>query len=167
MDALFDEFKRLEKLCNEIYGEQHGVTLYIKEMESTPGYAARKIFGWDYDLQGLKRVRHIRNAMSHDDSDSDTDYNFEDVEFIKNFHARIMRGEDPLSLLRKQAETVRTRNKAISEPVPPDKLKVDFGDFSPRRVDEEKEVSSKAAWMVLVAALVLITVVVIAGVLLL
>ncbi len=167
MDALFDEFKRLEKLCNEIYGEQHGVTLYINEMDCTSGYAARKIFGWDYDLQGLKRVRHIRNAMSHDDSDGDTDYTFEDVEFIKNFHARIMRGEDPLSLLRKQSETVRTRNKAISEPVPPDKLKVDFADFSPRRVDEEKEGSSKAVWIVCGAALVLIAVVVIAGFLLL
>lgn len=167
MDALFDEFKRLEKLCNEIYGEQHGVTLYINEMESTPSYAARKIFGWDYDLQGLKRVRHIRNAMSHDDSDGDMDYTFEDVEFIKNFHARIMNGEDPLSLLRKQVETVRTKNKAISEPVPPDKLKVNFADFSPRRVDEEKEVSSKAVRIVLVAALILIAVVVIAGILLL
>jgi hypothetical protein len=167
MDALFDEFKRLEKLCNEIYGEQHGVTLYINEMERTPNYAARKVFGWDYDLQGLKRVRHIRNAMSHDDSDGDTDYTFEDVEFIKNFHARIMKGEDPLALLRKQSETVRAKNKAISETVSPDKLKVNFTDFSPRRVDEEKEGSSKVVWFVLVAAFALIAVVVIAGFLLL
>lgn len=167
MDALFDEFKRLEKLCNEIYGEQHGVTLYINEMERTPNYAARKVFGWDYDLQGLKRVRHIRNAMSHDDSDGDTDYTFEDVEFIKNFHARIMKGEDPLALLRRQAENVRAKNKAISEPVTPDKLKVNFNDFSPRQIDEEKEGSSKAVWIVLVAALALIAVVVVAGILLL
>ena len=33
MKEFIYEFKHLEKICNEIYSEQHGVTLYINEME--------------------------------------------------------------------------------------------------------------------------------------
>ena len=34
-----DSYKKLEKLCNEMYGDKHGVSLYIDEMINTPvGY---------------------------------------------------------------------------------------------------------------------------------
>ena len=42
MDALFDEFKHLEKLCNEIYGERNGVTIYINEMQKKEEFSHEK-----------------------------------------------------------------------------------------------------------------------------
>lgn len=116
MKDFLDAFKHLEKICNEIYGGQHGVTQYIDEMESKSPYAARKIFGWDLDLSGLKRVRHIRNAMVHESSDYDTDYTPEDVQFMEHFYERVMNRQDPLAMLRQQNEAARAKNRAISEP---------------------------------------------------
>ena len=64
MNELVNEFKHLEKICNEIYSEQHGVTLYINEMEQESGYYTGTIIGWDRDLANLKHVRHIRNRVT-------------------------------------------------------------------------------------------------------
>ncbi len=101
MKAFIDEFKHLEKICNEIYCEQHGVTQYINEMEQKSGYASRKIPNCDNDLASLKRVRHIRNNLVHE-SDETVDYNNSDIKFIKAFYRKIITQQDPLALLQKQ-----------------------------------------------------------------
>ena len=138
MKEFLDAFKHLEKICNEIYGAQSGVTQYINEMERTPLYMAQKVFGWDQDFQGLKRVRHIRNNMVHANSDGDIDYTFEDVQFMKNFYNRIMNREDPLALLRQKNEAARAKNKAISEPVTPTKIRVEPTSVRPSRKSNER-----------------------------
>ncbi len=104
MNEFLDEYKHLEKLCSEIFNQNHGVTLYIDEMANTPRHVAISIPGWSRDLDYLKRVRYIRNAMSHDTSYNEDDYHPEDVEFMRNFHERILNQQDPLSLLRIQSE---------------------------------------------------------------
>lgn len=102
MKEFIDEYKHLEKLCNEIYAEQHGVTLYINEMEQKSSFSTNGIPNWDADLEYLKRVRHIRNNLVHE-SDYDIDYTESDISFIKDFYQRILNQQDPLALLRKQA----------------------------------------------------------------
>lgn len=158
MKDFINAFKHLEKLCNEIYGGQHGVTQYIDEMDRTSPFSARKIFGWTEDYESLKHVRHIRNAMVHDDSDYDTDYTFEDVQFMKNFYDRIMNQQDPLALLRKQNEAARAKNKAISEPVNPYKPIGSVSSTIPDR-EEETEWSTRksiAVFFVVVAAIAIV-----------
>ena len=74
---------------------------------------------------------------------------------------------DPLAQLRRQKENVGAKNKAISEIVTPDKLKVDFGDFAPEREDETKEKrTDKTALFVVVAVLLTVAAVVIISILL-
>ena len=102
MEELIVEFRYLEKICNDLYGAQHGVTLYINEMQQA-GYASRSIPGWSGDLANLKRVRHIRNILVHE-PDHEVWYDESDIEFIKGFYQRILNQQDPLALLRKQAE---------------------------------------------------------------
>lgn len=114
MKEFIDEFKHLEKICNEIYSEQHGVTQYINEMEQKSGYASRKIPDWDKDLDNLKHVRHIRNNLVHE-SDDTIDYDLSDIEFIKAFYQKIISQQDPLALLRKQ--DVRALQPKISNNV--------------------------------------------------
>ena len=114
MKEFIDEFKHLEKICNEIYSEQHGVTQYINEMEQKSGYASRKIPDWDKDLDNLKHVRHIRNNLVHE-SDDTIDYDLSDIEFIKVFYQKIISQQDPLALLRKQ--DVRALQSKISNNV--------------------------------------------------
>lgn len=113
MKAFIDEFKHLEKICNEIYCEQHGVTQYINDMERKSGYVSRKIPDWDEDLANLKHVRHIRNNLVHE-SDESVDYDSSDVEFIKTFYHKIITQHDPLALLRKQ-ENTETQSKKYND----------------------------------------------------
>ena len=32
----FEEFKRLDKLCGELYADQHGISKYIDDMRNVP-----------------------------------------------------------------------------------------------------------------------------------
>ena len=156
MKDFLDAFKHLEKICNEIYGAQSGVTQYINEMERTPLYMAQKVFGWDQDFQGLKRVHHIRNNMVHADSDGDTAYTFEDVQFMKNFYNRIMNREDPLALLRQKNEVARAKNKAISEPVSPNKIRVEPITVKPSHKSNERGLRAlKIVFWIFIAILVI------------
>ena len=109
MKEFIDEYKHLEKMCSEIYGQQHGISHYITDMEQTSPYTAERIPGWSNDLANLKRVRHIRNKMVHDADDYDDAYEPEDLEFIKQFYQRILTQQDPL------AERNRL-NKKTSQP---------------------------------------------------
>ncbi len=105
MKEFIDEFKHLEKLCNEIYAERHGVTQYINEMEQKSGFPSIEIAGWNNDLAKLKRVRYIRNNLVHE-SDYEIDYDESDIAFLRDFYKRILAQQDPLALLRKKREQI-------------------------------------------------------------
>lgn len=110
--VFFEKFKDLEKVCNEIYGKNGGVTEYISEMERTSPYDSERIPGWSADLKELKRVRHIRNNMAHKGSFDSADCTEDDVEFLKSFRDRIFKAKDPLALKRK----LKKPNTAAKKP---------------------------------------------------
>ena len=99
MKDFIDEYKHLEKLCNDLYNQQHGISLYISDMEATPRAASTMIPEWNKDLKVLKHLRHIRNAMVHDLDEQEVTYTQEDIQNLKEFHRRIMEQQDPLTLL--------------------------------------------------------------------
>lgn len=118
MKEFLDEYKQLEKLCSEIYGQQHGVSCYIDDMEKTPSYTAGRIPGWGNDLATLKRVRHIRNNMVHDPNYSEDNYEWDAICFMKQFHQRILNSSDPLALRRQLTQnTVKAARKDSGIPV--------------------------------------------------
>lgn len=104
MKEFIDEYKHLEKLCNEIYDQQHGITQYITDMEKTPSSVSGRINGWHQDLSNLKRLRHMRNAMVHDTSGYEIEYSQSDLAFLRMFRQRIMDRQDPLALIRHKGE---------------------------------------------------------------
>ena len=118
MKEFLDEYKHLEKLCNEIYGQNHGITQYINDMEQTFGSESRIIPGWDADLRQLKRLRHIRNAMVHDTTDYESDYTDEDIDYLREFYQRIMDGTDPLTQKRLNRELSWNSTKKIQNNQP-------------------------------------------------
>lgn len=113
MNDFLEEYKHLEKLCNEMYGENHGVTLYINDMEQTFGYDRRGITGWDEDLRRLKHIRHIRNAMVHDTAFDENAYSVADITYLHEFYQRIINGTDPLTEKHKVNETVSASTNSI------------------------------------------------------
>lgn len=54
--SFIDSYKRLEKLCDEVYSDNHGLSAYIDEMNNNPN-GAYYVPGWDEDLKQLKHTR--------------------------------------------------------------------------------------------------------------
>ena len=117
--SFIDSYKRLEKLCNEIYGDIHGVKAYIEEMNNTP-LGARYVLGWDEDLKRLKHYKWVRNQIWHDLNCTEENMcEYGDAQWLDNFRSRIMSANDPLALYRKARNprpAQRPRQTYTSEP---------------------------------------------------
>ena len=108
--SFIDAFKRLEKLCNEIYGDIHGVKIYINEMSNTPD-GEHYVVGWNDDLKMLKHLNWVRNKISHDpECNEDNMCEPGDAEWINRFHSRIMATNDPLTQYHKAKNIKPTPN---------------------------------------------------------
>ena len=108
----FDEFKKLDNLCRDIYGKSTdnklGVTLYIEDMDRNANLGSLKVSDWTLDYKLLKNARHIRNELAHSrDSFSVDICSQEDLDFVRSFRERILNQTDPISLLR---EKMRSSN---------------------------------------------------------
>lgn len=94
-----EEYKHLEKLLNDVFEVQHGVSEYIKILEEKEHLGSHIVTGWTDDYYGLKHVRHIRNKITHDQDASGCEEN--DIYFVKDFYERVMNQSDPLTLFNK------------------------------------------------------------------
>lgn len=106
-NAFLEEFKRLDKLCREMYDTEKGVTSYIDDMKLTPEYKSRYIPDWNNDLRKLKSLRHIRNQLSHEVGTLDMDMcEQDDIVWLRDFYKRILNGTDPLSILHTKTQHI-------------------------------------------------------------
>ena len=117
----FDEFKALDNLCKDIYGEsvekKLGVTLYLEDMERKAYQGTNKVFNWTSDYNRLKSVRNIRNELAHSRNSITVDICSQaDIDFVRSFKARILNQTDPIAMLRKQ--TTQPRPSSNSQPRP-------------------------------------------------
>ena len=117
----FEEFKNLEKLCNDMFQSHNGVTNYIDEMQTVSYGNHCHIPAWDSDLKQLKRLRHIRNHMAHEAGGFEDDIcTRSDVDWIQDFYERILKQSDPLALLHQnllnRTNIVRHTKKTIHPP---------------------------------------------------
>ncbi len=105
-NAFFEEYKRLDRLCGDMYSCQNGVSTYIAEMEQKANQGRYRVSSWNADYKMLKHVRWVRNQIAHD---TGTYRHSEpaDLESVKSFYRRILSGQDPLTLLRRAAEAQR------------------------------------------------------------
>ena len=117
--SFIDAYKKLEKLCGEIYNDNHGISSYIDEMINTP-IGSLYVAGWDEDLKQLKHYRWVRNQIVHEPGCTEANMcEPYDTEWINNFHSRIMTASDPLAQYRKARNpkpTQRTQQTYSYEP---------------------------------------------------
>ena len=100
----FEAYKRLDKLCSEMYSYQNGVSEYIAQMERHTYKGQYRVPTWNNDYKQLKHVRWVRNQIAHD-SGSYQISEVGDLNFVQEFYSRIFSGGDPLTLLRKAVES--------------------------------------------------------------
>ena len=108
----FDEYKALDNLCRDIYGESPdkklGVSMYIEDMEKNFSRGSFEISGWESDYNHLKYVRNIRNELAQSRNSITVDIcSHEDIDFVRFFRARILNQTDPIAMLRKQVPQTR------------------------------------------------------------
>lgn len=98
-NKFFEEYKRLDKLCGEIFSCRNGVSEYITQMECT-SQGHYKVSSWDNDYKALKHIRWVRNQIAHDTT-GNIICKESDLLFVIDFYSRIINGEDPFAQLRK------------------------------------------------------------------
>ena len=108
-NIFFEEYKRLDKLCSDMYSCQNGVSEYIFQMDNVYNSGLSYISSWSFDYKNLKHIRFLRNQIAHD-PDIYQISKPEDLNFVKNFYSRIISGDDPLTLLRAS----KSQKKAVS-----------------------------------------------------
>ena len=117
--SFIDSYKRLEKLCSEIYSENNGLSVYIDEMNNNSN-GSYYVLGWDEDLKQLKHYRWKRNKIVHEPGCTEENMCApEDSKWLDSFYLRIMSAKDPLALYRKVriAHTVQSsKYKCSPEP---------------------------------------------------
>lgn len=123
--VFFEEYKSLDKLCKEIYGDDIGVTNYINDMKTASYIEYVGINNWKNDLDQLIRMRHIRNNLAHTEGTLGEQICTQmDIDWIKDFHRRIMKQTDPLAVLNlknKSSNKMQIPNKGsiyVSNSVP-------------------------------------------------
>lgn len=107
---LFDEFKYVDKICREMFNAEKGVGAYLEQMEMTPMSLSCRISGWDNDYKQLKHIRWIRNQLAHE-----TGYvecTAADVNWLKDFHHRLLNQQDPLAYADKINRATQQRKRA-------------------------------------------------------
>lgn len=97
-NEFFEEYKRLDKLCREIFASEKGVGEYINQMEIKATQGIRNVPWWDVYYKRLKRWRWLRNQLAHSESAVCEE---EDLIQLREFYDSIFAIEDPLAILRK------------------------------------------------------------------
>lgn len=99
-NEFFEAYKKLEKLCSEIYNCANGVSKYIEEMKKAEISGKYKISDWETFYKNLKHSRYIRNKIAHESGD--ILYSTKaDVEDVCNIYNSILNQKDPLAVLAK------------------------------------------------------------------
>ena len=97
----YEEFTKLDRLCSEIYQLDNGVGTYLAEMTAVSAAWAEKVPGWIPDMEQLYRYYVLRKAMAQSgEAFRDTLCAREDVQWVQQFHQRILERSDPLARLK-------------------------------------------------------------------
>lgn len=79
-----EEYKRLDKLCQDMLSSLSGVSEYINRMESFYKDGSYYIDDWNESYKTLKHLRWLRNKIVHNIDESDC--SFEELEALKYFY---------------------------------------------------------------------------------
>ena len=152
---LIEKFGSLEKICNQIYGEKHGVTAYIDDMAKNNDFGEVYVRDWSDFLQGLKEVRHKRNQLSHGDVPFSSDYaQKDDLKFIDDFHELVLTQNDPLTRLRKEHERhLKEAEKKIKEQKATERQHSKKANQTKEKPIMSKKISA-AIWIIIAAAFI-------------
>lgn len=110
-----EEYKRLDKLWQDMLSSLSGVSEYINRMESFYKDGSYYIDDWNESYKTLKHLRWLRNNIVHNVDESDC--SFEELEALKYFYHDILVQEDPLARLYKKNKSLDKNKKRTNKVV--------------------------------------------------
>lgn len=155
-----ESYKRLERLCGEIYGG-NGVMAYLDQMREVPEWERQWIPGWREDWRNLHRLKRIRNELTHDSGSLYRNMaDWSDVRWLENFRERILHTEDPLSLLQKRRNPPKpvTPKPAVPKPAPQTEQHWRTGSVTRPSAEIEKEDRLGCLLRILIGVLIVVLV---------
>lgn len=100
---IFNEYKSVDNICKDMYSSEKGVTTYIDNMNNVSTFETNSIPNWNETKTMLVRIRKLRNDMAHEDGAFEySDGTKKDLEWLKEFHEKLLNQTDPLCLLYKK-----------------------------------------------------------------
>lgn len=117
-NIFFEEYKRLDNICKDMFLSSNGVSEYITQMELSAHLGRIRVQGWDEDYKMLKHLRWVRNQIAHNSGSFSTE---KDLADLRSFYNRIFNLQDPLAVLRKYLELEKQKPKKVtnySRPAP-------------------------------------------------
>ena len=104
-----DLYKRVDRFIRDAFASSEGVSEYLRQMEQNAFKGRGLVPTWATDYNRLKRLRWIRNQLSHEvgyDSDicEEADYLW-----LEEFRSRLYATSDPMSELRKNENADKQR----------------------------------------------------------
>lgn len=139
-DEFMEAYKRVDKICKEMFDSDKGVSTYIDVMESNADGAWR-VSGWRDVLKRLNNYRHIRNKYVHE---TDTSYSDictpNDIAWLKRFYKMLLETTDPLA-----EYTKKTSNRSRIANVDSHLLKQEQKALDVQPIKEDKKISMRQA----------------------
>lgn len=116
-NEFFEAYKRLDRLCSDIYGCRNGVSQYIEDMDEASYLGQLAVSLWEQAYKTLKHLRWVRNQIAHD-SGQILICDESDIQDVNDFYDDIMSGRDPLAQLRRYREDRATVKKTARRAEP-------------------------------------------------
>ena len=107
-----EEYKRLDRLCQDMLSTLQGVSEYINRMELLFEQGEEFVDEWTINYKMLKHLRWLRNMIVH--CVEETECSLKEIEMITNFYHQILIQQDPLALLYKINQKIY-KNKTTNQ----------------------------------------------------
>lgn len=111
-NEFFEAYKRLDRLCSDLYGCRNGISQYIEDMDRAPYRERLAVPSWERVYKTLKHLRWVRNQIAHDSGQIQF-CDESDIQYTNAFYDDIVSGHDPLTQLRKYREAHTTTKKSV------------------------------------------------------
>ena len=100
-NTFFEEYKRLDRICSDMYSVSGGVSQYILDMENHFSEGTGVVDNWKQTYGELKHLRWVRNQIAHEASGGSISSDH-DLMILQAITLNILQQEDPLALLHRE-----------------------------------------------------------------
>lgn len=102
-NEFFEAYKRLDRLCSDMYGCRNGVSQYIEDMDRLSYQGQFAVSSWEQTYRMLKHLRWVRNQIAHDSGQIQICDEC-DIPDVNSFYDDLISGCDPLTQLRRNRQ---------------------------------------------------------------